>query len=518
MSSRRVAVSLLVAVLAISLWPDPVPAQEPPRLGGVLRAAMVGEPPSLDLHSTTAVIVQQIMWHVHETLYTHDRSFQPIPMLAQGHTVTDDGRRWTISLRRGVRFHNGKEMTAADVIASLTRWGQLATNGRALWKNVEAIRAADAHTVVIQLKDASGSLLYFLAEHNNGAVIHPEEFVSGAGASQLKDFIGTGPYRLVEHRPDRHVRLARFADYAARAEAANGYGGKRTAYFDEILFIPVPDVAVRLAGVETGEYHFAQSIPSAQYARVKGLPALDPRIVRPGGMAAAALNHKQGLMADRRIRQAFLAALEMEPILAAGFGHEDFYRLDGSLFLAETPWHSRAGVAAYNRKDRGEARRRLAAAGYRGEPVRWLTTREYEWMYKNALVAKSQLEEAGFRIDLQVVDWATLVQRRNKPELWEVFSTAFLFIADPALAVSIKCDWPGWWCHEEKDRLVAALGREADRGRRKALIDRIQALFYEEVGHVKFGDAFGMDVARKELRGEFRGAPVLYFWNAWTER
>jgi peptide/nickel transport system substrate-binding protein len=235
-------------------------------------------------------------------------------------------------------------------------------------------------------------------------------------------------------------------------------------------------------------------------------------------MAAAALNHKQGPLADKRIRQAFLAALDMEPIMAAGFGHDDFYRLDGALFLSETPWHSRAGVAAYDRKDRVEARRLLAAAGYRGEPVRWLTTREYEWMYKNALVARSQLEEAGFRIDLQVVDWATLVQRRNKPELWEVFSTAFLFIADPALAVSIKCDWPGWWCHEEKDRLVAVLGRETDPGRRKALVDRIQALFYEEVGHVKFGDAFSLDVARKELRGDFRGSPALYFWNAWTER
>jgi peptide/nickel transport system substrate-binding protein len=479
---------------------------------------MVGEPPSLDLHWTTAVIVQQVMWHVYETLYTYDRSFQPVPMLARGHTVADGGRGWTITLRKGVRFHNGKEMTSADVVASLTRWGRVATNGRALWKNVEAIRAPDPHTVVISLRDPSGSVLYFLAEHNNGAAIHPAEVVADAGAGQLEEFIGTGPYRFVEHRPDRHIKLARFTDYAARSEAASGLGGRRTAYLDELLFLPVPDASVRLAGVESGDYHFAQSITQEQYARISGLPALEPRIVKPGGMAAAALNHRQGPMANRKVRQAFLAALDTGSIMAAGFGHPGFYRLDGSIFFAETPWHSRAGVAGYNRKDRAAARRLLAEAGYRGEPVRWLTTREYEWMYKNALVARQQLEEAGFTIDLQVSDWATLVQRRNKPELWEVFSTAFLFLADPALAASIKCDWPGWWCHEEKDRLVAELGREADPGRRKALVDRIQALFYEEVGHVKFGDAFGLDVARRELRGEFRGSPVLHFWNAWVER
>jgi peptide/nickel transport system substrate-binding protein len=518
MIRRPFAFLLLLPLLVIPSWPVPASAQEPPQFGGVLHAAMVGEPPSLDLHRTTAVIVQQVMWHVYETLYTYDRGFQPIPMLAQGHAVADGGRRWTLTLRKGIRFHNGKEMTSADVLASLTRWGKLATNGRALWKNVDAIQAPAPHTVVIQLKEPSGSLLYFIAEPNNGAAIYPEEVVRSAGDGSLADFIGTGPYRFVEHKPDRHIKLARFGDYAARSEVANGFGGRRTAYLDEILFVPVPDVAVRLAGVETGDYHFGQSIPQDQYARIKNLAVLEPRIAKPGGMAAAALNHKQGPMATKKIRQAFLAALDMEPIMAAGFGHRDFYRLDGSIFFTETPWHSRAGVAAYDRKDPAEARRLLAEAGYRGEPVRWLTTREYDWMYKNAVVARQQLEGVGFKVDLQVVDWATLVQRRSKPELWEVFSTAFLFLADPALAAPLKCEWPGWWCHEEKDRLVAALARETDPARRKALVDRIQALFYEEVGHVKFGDAFALDAARKEFRGEFRGAPVLYFWNAWLER
>jgi peptide/nickel transport system substrate-binding protein len=132
------------------------------------------------------------------------------------------------------------------------------------------------------------------------------------------------------------------------------------------------------------------------------------------------------------------------------------------------------------------------------------------------MVAKSQLEEAGFRIDLQVVDWATLVQRRNKPELWEVFSTAFLFIADPALAVSIKCDWPGWWCHEEKERLLAELVREGDPKKRRAIIERIQAVFYEDVGRIKMGDFFTL-YGTRDLRG-FQGGSFLHFWNAWLAR
>ena len=86
--------------------------------------------------------------------------------------------------------------------------------------------------------------------------------------------------------------------------------------------------------------------------------------------------------------------------MAAGFGNKDFYRLDGAVFFVEqAPWHSTAGVAAYNQQDKDKARRLLKEAGYSGQPVRWITTREYEWMYKNALVAKQQLEAAGFVID-----------------------------------------------------------------------------------------------------------------------
>jgi peptide/nickel transport system substrate-binding protein len=138
-------------------------------------------------------------------------------------------------------------------------------------------------------------------------------------------------------------------------------------------------------------------------------------------------------------------------------------------------------------------------------------------MYKIALVSKQQLEEVGFKIDLQVVDWATLVQRRNKPELYEVFSTGFTFTDDPALATALQCNWPGWWCHEEKDRLMAELARESDPKKRRAIIERVQAIFHDDVGRIKFGDNFALDVTRTDLR-DVGDMPLLYFWNAWLAK
>ena len=439
------------------------------------------------------------------------------PSPTSGHTVTDGGRQYTITLRTGVRFHTGKEMTAADVVASLNRWGRMSPVGKALWKSVEAVDAKGPSQVVIHLKEPSGVLLSGLGS----AVIYPKAVIDATGDGQLKQFIGTGSFRFVEHKPDRHVRLARFKEYVARSEPPNGAGGKRIAYLEELLFIPVPDLAVRLAGVESGSYHYSQTIKQDQYDRILTLRSVEPRIFSPSSLALAVLNHKQGLMTGKKLRQAFQATLDMQPILAAAAGHPLFYRLDPGLAPPELIlWHSKAGGALYNRQDKDKARRLLKEAGYAGQPVRWLTTQEFESHYKSALVAKQQLEEVGFKIDLQVLDWATVVQRRNKPELFDVVSAGFPWSAglDLALHTMVQCNYPGWWCLEEKERLLGELARETDLKKRKAIIDRIQVLFYEDVGRIKFGDLFALDVARKELRGDFRSFPFFYFWNAWLEK
>src|SRR5437667_8409868 len=147
--------------------------------------------------------------------------------------------------------------------------------------------------------------------------------------------------------------------------------------------MPVPETAVRLAGVETGEYHHAMFMKQDAWDRIKSLPQLESRIVKPRGWTLISLNHKAGLMTSKPLRQAVQAALDMEPIMAAGFGHRDFYRLDPSMMFVEQPqWYSKAAGEQYNQKNKAKAQKLLRDAGYAGQPVRWMTTKEYEWMYK----------------------------------------------------------------------------------------------------------------------------------------
>jgi peptide/nickel transport system substrate-binding protein len=513
MTTWRATIWLVLILIVCGV--QPLAAQETPRQGGVLKAAMIGEPPTLDTHTTTATIAYQIAWHVFETLYTYDKQFMPIPHLADGHMIADGGRRYTITLRKGVKFHNGKELTAADAVASITRWGRLHTTGKTVFKTIEAVEAKDPYTIVIHLKEPSGSLLYALATPN--LAIHQKSALDAAGDQPIKEYVGTGPFRFVEHKPDRHIRLARFKEYVARGDAPDGLGGKRTAWVDEIRFLPVPDVAVRIAGVESGEYHLAQALKPDQFDRLKANAKLDLTIVKPGAWIVAAPNHKQGAMTNRKMRQALQATLDMEPVMTAALGHKAFFRLDGALYFPEQGlFHSQTGATGYNLKSKERARTLLKEAGYTGTPIRWITTKEYDYMYNSAVVAKQQMEDVGFKVDLQVLDWATVVQRRNKPELWDVFTTGITFSPDPALSANLQCNWPGWWCHEEKERLLSELIRESDPKKRRALIERIQAVFYEDVGRIKMGDFFSL-YATRDLKG-FQNAQYLHLWDVWLTK
>ena len=162
MTRSALVLKALVAVPLVAFSAaGPVAAQSK---GGVLRVGNLGEPPALDPHWTTASITETLTNHIYEGLYSLDSSNKPIPMLAEGVTISKDGLVYTFKLRQGVKFHNGKEMTSADVVPSLRRWGRVASVGRVLWKYVESVDAKDPYTVVISMKQPSSSLVYGLSE------------------------------------------------------------------------------------------------------------------------------------------------------------------------------------------------------------------------------------------------------------------------------------------------------------------------------------------------------------------
>ena len=277
----------------------------------------------------------------------------------------------------------------------------------------------------------------------------------------MKTFIGTCPFKFAEHQPGRSVKLVRFEQYQARPEPPNGYGGGKTAWVDTLLFIFASDTSAGVAAVESGEGDAACAGASPEFSDPpKDHPDLKVQIVKPFSAPASVLNKKKGLFTNIKLRQAFLAALDMEAILRAAYGHPEFYRLEASLSFKEEPWWTDVGRELYNHKDKEKAKRLLREAGYHGEPMRYMA--EPGVSYRLALATKQQLEEAGFNVELQEMKLATRVQRRDDPSLWDAYTINFSDRPDPTLHPAIRCDspWSGWNRDPDFEKLLHTMATE----------------------------------------------------------
>jgi peptide/nickel transport system substrate-binding protein len=177
--------------------------------------------------------------------------------------------------------------------------------------------------------------------------------------------------------------------------------------------------------------------------------------------------------------------------------------------------YSDAGKEFYNQANPERARQLAKEAGYKGQTIRWLTTQTYPAYYTTALVGKQQLEAAGFKVELVVVDWATLVTMRSDPKAYELFSTAFGTTWDPVLGLMLSPTWPAAAVASqdpEMIRLLNEMRRESDPAVRKQLWGQAQAIFWDDVPVIKFGDYFNLHIHRPDLQG-YQGMQTSFFWN-----
>jgi len=501
----------LLAASAIGLATLSAPAlAATPVKGGTAVVATIGEPPTLDPMASTADLVSILTQHIFETLYTFDAKWNVTPLLAQSlPQISDDGLTYTIALRQGITFHDGSSMDSADVVASLKRWTETASRGKQAARLISKIEAPDANTVRIVLTQPYAPLPALLALSNSAAAIMPQEKL----ATPLKEFVGTGPYQLKARVPDQYIQLTRFDGYQARDGEPDGYGGARKQYLDEIRFAPVSNANTRVESAAAGQYDYVDALPVESIGKLKDSRS-EPVMLKPFGWPRLVLNTKQGIMSNLAARQAVQRALNEEDMLYAAFGNKDFYSLNADLYPQGFPWATDLGDKYYNQGDAAGAKKMLDDAKIEDRTVRILTSQQYEFHYKMALVAAEYLKAAGFKVDMQVVDWATLTQRRQDPALWDIFITHSPFLPEPALIDFPSKDAPGWWDTPRRNQVLDAFNQARTQEQRIKLWADVQQAVFDEVPFIKVGDFNALSAKSPALQG-VQPAPWPYFWNAW---
>ena len=481
-------------------------------MGGAVNVAIIGEADTLDPMISSKDVVGTVTQHIYETLFTFDGSWAPAPLLAESMPeVSSDGLTYTIKIRQGVNFHDGSSMDSADVVDSLNRWLSIASRGKSVASKVDSVTALDSHTVQIQLNAVYSPLLSLMSMNNAAAVIYPQENIKGA---DLAAPIGTGPYKVNEYKADQYLQLVRYDGYSSSTSAIDGAYGPRERYLDEINFIPVGDVSTRLEGLLSGQFDFAESIAAESYDRLDSSSNAEPVLLAPYGWPMWVINHKKGIMTDLNVRKALQAALPAEDMLYAAFGDEKFYKADGALYPEGFVWNSDAGLENYGSGDTNKANGFLKSSSYDCSPLRILTSKQYMWHFKTAEVAKVYLEQAGFNVQMDVVDWATLGQRRNNPDLWDVFLSHSPYIPEPSLNGTMQSTYRAGWTNGEKEYLMSQFTSVTDTAERSAIWAQIQENYFNDVGFIKLGSFNSLRGKSVALKG-VPETPWPFFWNAY---
>ena len=402
MLKLHVVASLVGSALAAVLFTgDPALAQ---KKGGALTYAYVSGPGTLDPYMTGNLVEMEVIHHLFEGLVAMDETYQANPMQAESIRVSDDAKTVTFTLRHGVKFHNGKEMTAADVLASYQRYARISTSA-SLLAGVDGYDTPDPYTFVIRLKAPNAVFLDQLKSPTYPIGIMPAE--QKDKPPREADVIGTGPFRLDEWVRDSHLVLRRFDDYAPNTAYAgvDGYAGRRTALLDSIRYNFVPEANARIAALQAGDADVIGDVPKQLVGRLKSRTDLATQEVFPYCQHVLVLHSQNPPTNNVLIRRAIQAAADTEELAEAS---GQLYRLNPSLTYASSPYNPGDLVNPFykiNNVDR--ARALMKEAGYKGEKLVLQTNANYSYMKDSILTLSEELKTAGFNVEMQVLDWTT---------------------------------------------------------------------------------------------------------------
>jgi peptide/nickel transport system substrate-binding protein len=417
----RVALSAIT--LGLCLATGVVPAFAQSKKGGTLNYANASGPGTLDPYVSSSLVELEVIHHIFESLIAMDGHYNAKPMIASKVDASADAKTYTFTLRRGIKFHNGKELTSADVLASFERYRKVSPNAVAL-ADVEAMEAPRPDTFVVKLSKPNAIFLDVLKGPVYPFVILPAE--QKDKPARGIDVIGTGPFMLGEWVKDSHLVLKRFDGYVANESSPgpDGFAGRRTAYLDAVKYRFIPEANGRVAAVQAGDVDVVADVPPDLAKRLEGRADITPVKIFPFCMQVFVLNTQQGLTKNPLVRQAIDAVVDVDEITGA-MGRVS--QRNHSLVYSTSPYYQGDAMKPfYDQKNPAKARALLKQAGYKGEQI-VLQTNSNNAHHRDAiLVLSEQMKAAGMNVKVDVVDWTTNASNMQRGTgTWNVSTTGF---------------------------------------------------------------------------------------------
>jgi len=472
-------------------------ASEAPRRGGTLNVAIEKDMVVLNPLVGTRSTDQSVRELVFEPLLAMDLKGNIQPHLAESWQVSKDGKIYTFKLRRGVKFHNGQEMTAEDAkfAVDYTLNPKNGAYGQGLLNLITRAEAVDKYTFRLFLKDSNPGLISFLTEIKAFSIIPKSSLQEGADKPNRFP-PGTGPFQFVEWQPRQRIVVERF----------DGYWGPK-ALLDRVVFRPVRDATVRLTALRAGDVDLVERTPLEWVRQVvdgklKGIVYSEASYA---DIRALLFNVADPPFNNKKLRQAIAMAMDKREILHAaylGFGtvNDQKYPKDHAWYFPGLPWPS---------QNLEKARALLKEAGYKGETIPIITSPEGSDQTM-ALTLQAQLKKIGMNIALDTLEVSTYNERDRKgefafrfrggdfyPDPWTTYGRDLRCEPDLRKRISNRSGY----CDKEMEGLLTKAETELDPGRRKALFKQILTKAADEVMEIFLGSIPRFFTLRDYVKG-----------------
>ncbi|MBK1656989.1 ABC transporter substrate-binding protein [Paracraurococcus ruber] len=485
---------------------------------------------TLDPVTTTAYISRNHGYMVFDTLYGMDASFQATPQMVDGHRVEEDGRRWDLTLREGLWWHDGERVLARDCVASIRRWAKRDPFGATLLDTTDELSAPDDRTIRFRLKRPFPLLPIALGKASVPVcAMMPERLAATDPFRQVPELIGSGPFRFKadERVPGSLTVYSKFERYVPRKDGALGWtSGPKAVHFDRVEWRSMPDPATATSALIAGEqdwqeYAYHDQLPLLRRARGVQLRVLD----RTGFVCMVRMNHAQSPFDNRAVRQALWHALDQTAHMQAVVGPAEtsLYTTPLGFFAPGTPMASEAGFGWLTApRDPAKARDALRAAGYRGEPVVLMVPSNSAVLMGLGAVFEDMLKRIGMAVEVYAVEFNAMLQRRNRrgPVAeggWSLFVTNWSGSdwLNPAGHIALRgngdAGYAGWAQMPRIEELREAWFRAPDLAAQQAICREIQEEAFREAAYYPLGQYLQPTAWRSSLAGVLDGFAT--FWN-----
>jgi peptide/nickel transport system substrate-binding protein len=482
----------------------------------------------LDPVWTTAYITRNHAYLVFDTLFAIDAEFAPHPQMVGEHSLSPDKLTYQFKLRDGLGFHDGSPVRGADCVASIKRWMARDGHGQALATVLDEIRPDGEKGFTIRLKEPFALLLDGLGKVSSLALfVMPERLANTDPFQQITEMVGSGPFKFVkeEFQPGHQVVYVKNTDYVPRTELPSWASGGKVAKVDRVEWLYIPDAMTKAAALNAGEADWWENPP----LDIVPVLAANPDItIAPADPLPSPLtvkfNHLLPPFDNVKMRQAVLAVTDQTDFLSALAGDAKNWEICPSFFTCGTPMANDAGSQALTgKRDADRAKKLIAEAGYKGERIVVLDAVDQPVAHSQALVVTDLMKRLGLNVELQAMDWGTLVTRRASMEPidkggWNIFCTGWVGadLIDPAENLPLRSNGKkghfGWPTDEKIESLRTEWLKAATLDDRKKLAAAIQARAFEVVPYIPTGQWKPVTAYHKNIKGVIN-APAYLMWN-----